>query len=205
MADDCGTGFWSQRAQTRMCHQPKQSSSIGKFAGFVVSSVDSRYFTALFSFATILKDCHCSLFTCPSSPTQYIATRILEDHSFTNQFIATNRIRIAESYTFVAGFLRARSIPFYTGANAAFFIWCNLGAYWTSNKGREDENQAMNAAEIGMTDTDDTIMQKLLAKKVFIANGADFGGEEPGWFRIVFTHPRRYLEEGMKRMIEALS
>jgi bifunctional pyridoxal-dependent enzyme with beta-cystathionase and maltose regulon repressor activities len=54
-------------------------------------------------------------------------------------------------------------------------------------------------------DDDSVIMQKLLAKKVFIASGADFGGEEPGWFRIVFTHPRAYLEEGLKRMIEALA
>lgn len=65
--------------------------------------------------------------------------------------------------------------------------------------------ESVNSGTGAAVDGDERIMQKLLAKKVFIALGTDFGGEDPGWFRIVFTHPRAYLEDGLKRMVEALS
>lgn len=68
-----------------------------------------------------------------------------------------------------------------------------------------DAIDTLNPAKQTVIDDDATMMQKMLAKKVFIASGAEFGGEEPGWFRIVFTHPRDYLKEGLKRMIAALS
>ena len=69
----------------------------------------------------------------------------------------------------------------------------------------KDKEGRTDTADQALRDDDDTIMQKLPAKKVFIASGADCGSEEPGWFRIIFTHSRAYLEEGSKRMIEALS
>lgn len=46
-------------------------------------------------------------------------------------------------------------------------------------------------------------MQRLMAKKVFIANGEAFATEEPGWFRVVFSQPRAYVAEGLKRMVTA--
>jgi 1-aminocyclopropane-1-carboxylate synthase len=114
-------------------------------------------------------------------------------------------VRIAESYAFITHFLRSHSIPFYPGANAAFFIWCNLKAYLLWRMEKDAKNEVVDSAERALEVADEAIMEKLLAKKVFIASGADFGSEEPGWFRIVFTHPRVYLEEGLKRMIDALS
>jgi bifunctional pyridoxal-dependent enzyme with beta-cystathionase and maltose regulon repressor activities len=80
-----------------------------------------------------------------------------------------------------------------------------LKAYQLSKERREDIGEIMDPAKGAIVDEDQTTMHKLLAKKVFIASGAEFGGEEPGWFRIVFTYPKPYLEEGLKRMIEALS
>ena len=47
-------------------------------------------------------------------------------------------------------------------------------------------------------------MKKLLAKKVFLASGAAFGAEHPGWYRIVFAYPTPYLKEGLQRMVAAL-
>lgn len=46
-------------------------------------------------------------------------------------------------------------------------------------------------------------MERLMRKKVFIANGEAFAGEESGWFRVVFSQPRRYVEEGLGRMVRA--
>jgi bifunctional pyridoxal-dependent enzyme with beta-cystathionase and maltose regulon repressor activities len=82
-------------------------------------------------------------------------------------------------------------------------VWCNLGAFASRSKAT-DEAEIVDADRTASINDDKTIMQKLLAKKVFVASGADFGSEEPGWFRIVFTSPRAYMEEGLKRMIEAL-
>jgi len=82
-------------------------------------------------------------------------------------------------------------------------VWCNLGAFASKSKAT-DEGEVVDADKTASIHDDETIMQKLLAKKVFIASGADFGSEEPGWFRIVFTYPRKYMEEGLKRMVEAL-
>jgi bifunctional pyridoxal-dependent enzyme with beta-cystathionase and maltose regulon repressor activities len=131
---------------------------------------------------------------------------MLDDDSFTEHYIDTNQTRIAESYAFTAGFLRSHSIPFYPGANAGFFIWCNLGAYLVS-KQRTINKKGPDLDALSKTlvsqKVEQTVTQKLLANKVFISSGKDFGGEEPGWFRIVFTHPRSYLEEGLKRMVEA--
>jgi bifunctional pyridoxal-dependent enzyme with beta-cystathionase and maltose regulon repressor activities len=82
-------------------------------------------------------------------------------------------------------------------------VWCNLGAFASRSKAI-DKAEIVDVDRAASIHDDKTIMQKLLAKKVFIASGADFGSEEPGWFRIVFTYPRAYMEEGLKRMIEAL-
>ena len=46
-------------------------------------------------------------------------------------------------------------------------------------------------------------MERLMAQKVFIANGEAFAGEEPGWFLVVFSQQRTYMEEGLRRMIRA--
>ena len=46
-------------------------------------------------------------------------------------------------------------------------------------------------------------MERLMKRKVFVANGEAFAGEEHGWFRVVFSQPRGYVEEGLRRMIES--
>ena len=46
-------------------------------------------------------------------------------------------------------------------------------------------------------------MARLMAQKVFIANGETFAGEEAGWFCVVFSQKREYVVEGLKRMMRA--
>lgn len=48
------------------------------------------------------------------------------------------------------------------------------------------------------------VMGLLLKNRVFLASGSHFGAETPGLFRIVFSHPKSYLEEALKRVIEAI-
>ena len=44
----------------------------------------------------------------------------------------------------------------------------------------------------------------LVREKVFLASGKVFGSEKPGWFRIVFSHQKELLEEGLRRIVRAL-
>ena len=46
-------------------------------------------------------------------------------------------------------------------------------------------------------------MARLMAQKVFVANGEAFAGKEPGWFRVVFSQKREYLQEGLRRLMRA--
>lgn len=46
-------------------------------------------------------------------------------------------------------------------------------------------------------------MARLMKEKVFIASGEAFAGEESGWFRVVFSQPSGYVEEGLRRVVRA--
>ena len=81
-----------------------------------------------------------------------------------------------------------------------------MRAYQSSRlKKAKDRGEVADYDQGAVTDDDNIIMQKLLAKRVFTASGADFGSEEIARFRIAFAHPRSYMEEGLRRMIDALS
>lgn len=49
----------------------------------------------------------------------------------------------------------------------------------------------------------EAIMDRLMREKVFIANGEAFAGEESGWYRVVFSQPKGYVEEGLRRVMSA--
>lgn len=106
---------------------------------------------------------------------------------FTSHYLTTNRQRLTESYNFVTNLLKHHKIP-YREANAAFFLWIRLGAATVDKKA-----------------TDDDILAKLQNHRVYIAAGYAYASEESGWFRLVFAHPRDVLEEGLKRMLQALA
>ena len=46
-------------------------------------------------------------------------------------------------------------------------------------------------------------MARLMAQKVFLADGETFAGEEAGWFRVVFSQKGEYVVEGLRRMMRA--
>jgi bifunctional pyridoxal-dependent enzyme with beta-cystathionase and maltose regulon repressor activities len=52
---------------------------------------------------------------------------------------------------------------------------------------------------------DEEIYAELMKKKLFLGKGKAFGGEKGGWFRIVFTHPQSYLDEGFHRLWQVLN
>ena len=56
----------------------------------------------------------------------------------------------------------------------------------------------------GEEDVDDVTEKRLFANKVFLGSPKNFGSEVGGWWRVVFSHPREYVEEGLRRVVEAL-
>lgn len=148
------------------------------------------------------------LFTFPSAMSDHIACNILEDDQFTDEYITTNQKRLGENYALTVKFLLDHGISYYRGSNAAFFVWVDLGGAQRRKKGSDrelEERSIEKSATMGGNQITTEIFEKLLNQRIFLANGEAFGSERPGWFRIVFSQPREYLEEGLERMVKAIS
>lgn len=150
-----------------------------------------------------------ALYTFPSSPSDHIACKVLENDEWADWYIKENQKRLSEKYALTVKFLNENGVPYYPGSNAAFFVWVNLGRA-LRRKQLGEEGTALKDLSIedshgkegdGITAE---IMSRLLEQKVFLASGQAFGSERPGWFRIVFSQPKEYLENGLKRMVKAI-
>jgi hypothetical protein len=120
----------------------------------------------------------------------------LEDDDFTDDYIQTNRQRLAANYQFVTDFLREHGIPYSAGGNAGIFAWADLRP--ESRHKCSDRQVSMSFSSFALLDnidprpvnnhasTGQTLEAKFLAKKVYLAEGESFGGQ-PGLFRIVFS------------------
>jgi aspartate/methionine/tyrosine aminotransferase len=135
-----------------------------------------------------------SLYSYSSGIADHMVAGLLEDDAFTESYIKENQKRLSESYAFAVEFLKKNGIDHATGCNAAFFLWVDLGKRY-----RELHPEIPAEEEVG-----EKAMQQLLQEKVFLASGALFGSEKDGWFRIVFTQPRDYLERALKRIVKAV-
>ncbi|KAL7921244.1 pyridoxal phosphate-dependent transferase [Trichoderma austrokoningii] len=135
-----------------------------------------------------------SLYSSASSISEHAAANILDDHEWVESYIAENKRRLAQQYASVVSWAKSRGITYRPGVNAAFFLWVDLGSHFKSLH-----------PDAVTDDLNKTIATALLKHKVFLASGTAFGSEEPGWFRIVFSHPEPYLREGLGRVITALT
>ncbi|KAK2823867.1 hypothetical protein FQN49_007539 [Arthroderma sp. PD_2] len=152
--------------------------------GCIVSLSNREFHTAMNSVA---------IYSYVSSITDHIVTQMLEDDGFVNLYLAENRRRLASMYAFATDFLRRHAIPYRMGVHAAFFLWLDLGqAYRHRHPDR------------AKGDITEEVKQALWAHKVYLAWGGNFDSESPGMFRIVFAHPRAYLEEALRRINQAL-
>jgi bifunctional pyridoxal-dependent enzyme with beta-cystathionase and maltose regulon repressor activities len=127
------------------------------------------------------------LFNFPSSLADNTVASLLEDNNFTKDFIDLNRLWLSENYQHVTRFLKRHGIPF-RQSNAALFVWVNLGF----------------KADNGLSNEKD-IIDGLRREKVYITSGTTYASEEPGWFRMVIAHPQHVLDEGLKRILCAIS
>jgi aspartate/methionine/tyrosine aminotransferase len=137
----------------------------------------------------------CSFYSSPSSLTENAILAILSDKTFVESYLRTSEERLSEAYCHAVTLLKKYSIPYTPGANAAFFLWLDLG-----KKYAEGHSEVSDTAAITQV-----IFERLMERKIFVVPGEAAGAEEPGWFRLVFTQPKDVMEEGIKRISEAIS
>ncbi|GKZ85729.1 hypothetical protein AnigIFM56816_011700 [Aspergillus niger] len=136
-----------------------------------------------------------SLYSFISAMSDQITVSILQNDDFTDKYIQKNREMLSHSHEFLVRLLQKHDIEYLPGCHAGFFVWVNLGKkYRETHPGEVEVGHALT----------DTLFQRLLDNKVYVAHGTAYGSESPGWFRLVFSHPLPWLEEAMIRIVRAL-
>ncbi|KAF4344539.1 1-aminocyclopropane-1-carboxylate synthase [Fusarium beomiforme] len=143
-----------------------------------------------------------SYFSCPSTLADLATERILSDDVFVDNYIKENRLRLAENYVLTTKFLESHGIPYNKGTNSGLYVWADLfQPIRTQINARQektgDSENTLKAIEAKLQET-------LLKHKIFVASGADFGSDVPGWFRVVFALDKTYLQLGLERMVGAV-
>lgn len=133
------------------------------------------------------------LYSSSSSLSDHAAANIFDDDAWVENYISENQRKLSQHYELAVGWTKSNSVDYMPGVNAAFFLWVNLG------KAYQDRHP-----EEVIENLDEHVMQALLKQKIFLASGVQFGSEQPGWFRIVFSNPENILTEGLKRIVLAL-
>jgi aspartate/methionine/tyrosine aminotransferase len=142
-----------------------------------------------------------AIYSYASSIADHIVAQMLEDDTFTTAYLAENRRRLASAFTFTTDFLQRHAIPFVAGTHAALFVWANLGQAY---RWRHSEHGGRRST-IGALEVVEKVKESLRQQKVYLAWGGNFDSESNDMFRIVFAHPTSYLEEGLRRIDQALS
>lgn len=132
------------------------------------------------------------LYSSVSSLSEHAASDVLEDEAWTTNYILENQRRLKTNFERVTSWAKEHNIAYTPGVNAAFFLWLDLATAY-----RQCHNDVSG-------DITEVVMQALLKRKVFLASGAQFGSEDAGWFRIIFSQRTEQLEEGLKRILDSL-
>ena len=111
---------------------------------------------------------------------------MLADRGFTDNFITIYQKRLHDSYEYTVTTFENHGIPCQK-SNATLSIWANLRAAIKDDSIKDDD-----------------ILRRLREQMVYITSGEGYQSEQPGWFRIVFAHPKPTLDEGLRRIIRTL-
>lgn len=131
-------------------------------------------------------------FSWTSSLSDLVTANALDDDEWVESYIKENQTKLSEHQEKVLLWAKQNEIEYSRGSNAGFFVWVNLGAAYSKHHPGEIEH------------LDKAVIDALLAKKVFLADGIAFGAEQPGWFRIIFSQEAGYLAEGLRRIMAAV-
>lgn len=142
----------------------------------------------------------CGIWSSPSSLAESAVCAILNDEAFVKNYIMLNKKRLSAAYTHTVTQLKRYGIEHIPGANAAFFIWVNLGKMF-----RENVTARLGEVDLGVKKgVTANVHERLMARKVYLVDGDAAAAEEPGWFRLVFTQPPELVTEAIERIADAL-
>ncbi|KAI9841470.1 MAG: hypothetical protein M1837_000688 [Sclerophora amabilis] len=131
-----------------------------------------------------------SMFHWPSSLSDLVAARILEDEAFVTKYIRLSRDRLANSYHLATGMLEEAKIAYHQGGNAGFFLWIDLSPYLPPTP---DTTDSLEGERL--------LTKRIMDAGVYLATGEEFHSEHAGWYRIIFAQERDKLVEGLERII----
>ncbi|KAL9125967.1 MAG: hypothetical protein Q9217_004911 [Psora testacea] len=134
-----------------------------------------------------------TMFHWSGNPNEKIATLMLEDEKWMDNFLHLSRSLLAERNKMVRKMLDVHGIQYYPGANAGFFIWIDLRP-WIH----------LPFGEVNLWAGEDDLTMRLIENKVFITNGKAMSAEEPGWYRLIFSQDERIVKEGIKRIVQVI-
>lgn len=121
----------------------------------------------------------CGLYSSPSSPTENAAVSMLSDTAFLSAYIKTNQEHLSRAHAHAVNTLRRRGIEHMLGANAAFFLWLNLGKRFLENA----QGKRLPEGEVIGIEQANRITQIIygwsMQRKVFLVLGGAAGAEEP--------------------------
>ncbi|KAN0044921.1 hypothetical protein ACTA71_006447 [Dictyostelium dimigraforme] len=136
-----------------------------------------------------------SAFYSCSNIAQYTAINILKDREYLERYIKTNQSNLKEAYEFASNLLNQYSIPFIKSSSGVF-LSLDLRACLKcipDGDDHENNNQDKFSKEI-------ILWEKIFKNKVFLNSGKLCYFEKPGFFRLIFTLPKDFVEQGIKRI-----
>ena len=84
------------------------------------------------------------------------------------------------------------------------FVWADLFQPLRAQINVTLQKEGMGGPGERMRTLESSLQDTLLKHKIFLALGADFGSDVPGWFRIVFTQGHECLNVALERINAAL-
>ncbi|KAN0018441.1 hypothetical protein ACTFIU_011057 [Dictyostelium citrinum] len=139
-----------------------------------------------------------SAFYSCSNIAQHTAINILKDKEYLDRYIKTNQANLKEAYEFASNLLNQYSIPFIQSSSGVF-LSLDLRACLKCLPDDDDDS--------GNNDNDPfykeiKLWEAIFKNKVFLNSGKLCYFEKPGFFRLVFTLPKDFVEQGIKRIAE---
>lgn len=126
----------------------------------------------------------------PSGPSCAIALAMLDDKNFMEDTMKLSRTKLAENYELVTSMLDEVGISYWKGGRAGFFLWMDLSKFLPPAEGGQNNSERENI-----------LSGRLLEGGIFLNPGAEWA-ESPGWFRLIFSHEKEMVEEGLRRWVD---
>ncbi|KAJ1556563.1 hypothetical protein HK096_000179, partial [Nowakowskiella sp. JEL0078] len=125
-------------------------------------------------------------------------TNVLQDRAWIDSFIHDNALYLADNYFKLTSILSEHGINFIK-ASGGFFAWVDFSPFL---KGARHFCSIKN---ITASSDEEALFLLFLQAGTYIARGAAFYSEEPGWFRILFASNWDVVSLAMERVLGVIS